>query len=1017
MENPSTIKLEESSHPEFIRIFFDSYRAKEAHVFIFHGNVSDFPNNSGRRGDLRRALALSCDTPTMLAECKTDEQKAEVGKVQRILAYYTIANGLEFASPESNNLWRQIMKQYIKDVAPGTTDATLDEQVKDLEKPINLESALNTMNIWFTASKRLHQNNQKVELQKKGNKLPDPLFTVVFFDGDAMFPNGPMSQLNMDRAPIVNVRNWARDEALGNKNRVIIVTRHLTEIHESIRGGESGVRAILIPKPTMKDREEWLNNFDSSLQERAKKGTPQKLGGKDVTHIEYAPGFDAHTFAIQAAGLSRKQMENIFMRAALDKEPIDFPLVRALKTKALEEEYGGLVDFREPEYGFDKIGGHEHLKRYFQRKIIAPLKKGDKRTCSRGVLLTGPPGCQPAGSKVLMEDGTWKNVENVKVGDRIISPQQDGTSQVSNVIETVVYDNRPIYEVATLGRSRKSYRCADNHILPYLTLKRPRTMGNYKYEGQQGKDLSIFPSKRLGRHTELEEKQVRDFLKRGKNYRNKSRIFTSPAVQFPEQSFDIPPYVLGCMLGDGSFFDQPNFTNSNPTIFERLVSFGLEFGYENKKGITYSKNIINGFADLFRKSELWGRDSHSKFVPQSYKTAALGQRLDLLAGLIDTDGSKDSYTSCSKQLAEDFEYLVHSVGGFANIKPRITKDQNGTECLSYRVFYSFAEFQPVLLESHKQQGTRNLEWKNPRNRNFEVNYVGVEKVYGFVLDSPSEWYVTNDWIVTHNTGKTAITLAMAKEAGVNFMIAHLARLFGGLVGETESNTQKFIEAADSAAPVIVFIDELESVLSAGRSSVGDSGTSSRVFNSIMTWLSDESRSGRIVVVGATNRPDLLDSALIRSGRFDAILPALPPQSGDAKGRLEILKALTKKQNFKFEKGLQATLESKDAGIGKMLHDPRIWTGAEMEVVLKEAIDNAIFADRTAVSLEDWDQAFKDVLPSTREVDKMIDLSLYYVNHLGYCPEDWRDRAMRKQEIANAIKTDNYEETAAHDREI
>src|SRR5208283_5460664 len=105
-----------SEHPAFIQTFFDSYRAKEAHVFIFHGNVNDFPNNSGRRGDLRRALALSCDTPTMLLERKDDEQKKEVAKVNRILAYYTMSNGLEFASPEGLNSWRSIMKQYLKDL-------------------------------------------------------------------------------------------------------------------------------------------------------------------------------------------------------------------------------------------------------------------------------------------------------------------------------------------------------------------------------------------------------------------------------------------------------------------------------------------------------------------------------------------------------------------------------------------------------------------------------------------------------------------------------------------------------------------------------------------------------------------------------------------------------------------------------------------------------------------------------------------------------------------------------------
>src|SRR5665213_3099913 len=95
-----------SEQPAFIQTFFDSYRAKESHVFIMHGNINDFPNNSGRRGDLRRALALSCDTATMLLECKSQEQKEEIGKVSRILAYYTMSNGLEFASTEGINTWR-----------------------------------------------------------------------------------------------------------------------------------------------------------------------------------------------------------------------------------------------------------------------------------------------------------------------------------------------------------------------------------------------------------------------------------------------------------------------------------------------------------------------------------------------------------------------------------------------------------------------------------------------------------------------------------------------------------------------------------------------------------------------------------------------------------------------------------------------------------------------------------------------------------------------------------------------
>lgn len=663
MGKEAVVKVAEvkSEHPAFIENFFLSYQAKEAHTFVFYGNINDFPNNSGSRGDLRRTLALACDTPTMLSAVPKEdvEKKNKINTVRRILAYYTVANGLEFASAEGNTEWKNIMKKYLTDMMKGQPESEIEATARELEHPVNFESALNSCNTYFAASKKLHEHNKAVEQSSKGTKLPDPLFTIVFFDGDALFPSGNMAQLSSpDRNPIVNIRSWARSETIGNRNRIIIVTRHLADIHESIRGGESGVRAILIPKPKLEDRLEWLTNFDESLKMRAKAGNHTVIGGHKIEYVNYAPGFDAKTFAIQSAGLSRKQMENIFMRAALNNESIDFPLVRELKTKALEEEYGGLVDFKEPEHGFDKVGGHEHIKRYFNRKIITPLKKGDKRTCSRGVLLSGPAG----------------------------------------------------------------------------------------------------------------------------------------------------------------------------------------------------------------------------------------------------------------------------------------------------------------------------------------------------------------------TGKTQLAIALAKESSINFIIAHLSRLFEGLVGATESNTQKFIEAVESAAPCIVFIDELDSVLSAGRSSPGDSGTSSRVFNSLMSWLSDESRSGRIIVVGATNRPDLLDSALIRPGRFDAILPALPPAKGDAKGRIEILKALIKKQDFKMASEVEATLKNKTTGIGKLLYDDRIWTGAEMEVVLKEAIDNAVFDNRTSISLEDWNKAFNDILPSTREVEKMIDLALLYVNHMGYCPEDWKERAGQKAELASSIK-EGYSDGSLEDRNI
>jgi len=235
-------------------------------------------------------------------------------------------------------------------------------------------------------------------------------------------------------------------------------------------------------------------------------------------------------------------------------------------------------------------------------------------------------------------------------------------------------------------------------------------------------------------------------------------------------------------------------------------------------------------------------------------------------------------------------------------------------------------------------------------------------------------------------------------------------LFGSLVGETEQKTRKFLEAVESAAPCIVFLDELDSVLSSGRSSKGDSGTSARMFNAVMTWLSDDSRKGKVVVIAASNRPDLLDAALIRAGRFDALIPALPPKQGDVKGRLQILAALSRKLKIKFAPELGETEKTADSGLGRLLSDPkRVWTGAEIEVVMKEAFDNAAFAERMkkgvkdyTITLPDWDKAMDDILPDTKMVERMTLLSLLYVNHLGYCPPEWRDKAKNKDAIREEL---------------
>jgi SpoVK/Ycf46/Vps4 family AAA+-type ATPase len=242
---------------------------------------------------------------------------------------------------------------------------------------------------------------------------------------------------------------------------------------------------------------------------------------------------------------------------------------------------------------------------------------------------------------------------------------------------------------------------------------------------------------------------------------------------------------------------------------------------------------------------------------------------------------------------------------------------------------------------------------------------------------------------------------------MNYLIVDLSRVFGGLVGETESNMRKLLEAIEAAAPCIVFVDELDSVLSAGRTSAGDSGTSGRVFNSFMTFMSDPSRSGKIVVLAASNRPDLLDAALIRAGRFDAKIAILPPARGDEKGRKAILKALVGKHSVKFSKDLVPTMEDKEEGLGRLLCDTnRLWTGAEIEVVTKKAISTAAFAYRTdevgqkdyTITLEDWNHAMDVIVPNTREVEFQTKLALLFADDEDYVAAGWKSLFADKDQL-------------------
>ncbi len=410
-----------------------------------------------------------------------------------------------------------------------------------------------------------------------------------------------------------------------------------------------------------------------------------------------------------------------------------------------------------------------------------------------GMMLVGVPGCQPAGSKVLMADGTWKNVEDVRIGDLVVSPQHDGTCVHARVLATAKYDNEPIYRVS--NERGQEYYCSGDHVIPHVTI-RHESLAEAVSHGRSH-------SSRRQVH-ELVERTASEVFHYPSHKQSKLRIFTTQAVEFDANDPDVNPYLLGVLIGDGCMtHGNYRITNPDREIKESLEQMGVQFGKErrNSSGCPTYGLVDESQLHMRAYAQSVGLNCRSerKFIPEECKRASLSFRLELLAGLIDTDGTDREFSSASCELAEDFAYLVRSVGGIASVRARITHC-NGKPFQSWRVQFSFAELRPNIRLERKRQPERDMKWKNPRNCHASIELTSSrETVYGFTLDSDSSWYVTDDWIVTHNSGKSHLCKAMAAEFDRIVIRMDMGAMKGSLVGDSEQNIRNALKIVDAIA--------------------------------------------------------------------------------------------------------------------------------------------------------------------------------------------------------------------------
>ena len=267
------------------------------------------------------------------------------------------------------------------------------------------------------------------------------------------------------------------------------------------------------------------------------------------------------------------------------------------------------------------------------------------------------------------------------------------------------------------------------------------------------------------------------------------------------------------------------------------------------------------------------------------------------------------------------------------------------------------------LDDTKQELKEAVEW--PMKYPDSFKRMGIRPSRGILLYGPP------------GTGKTLLAKAVAKESEANFINIKGPSLLSMWVGKSEEGMRKIFERARQVAPCVIFFDEIDSL--AGKRGV-EMGTkvTERVLNQMLAEMDGLEDMKDILVIGATNRPDMLDSALLRPGRFDKILLVNAP---DSRGRLNILRIHTKKMPLGDEKKIFNEKE-KESFIKDLVDFTDGYTGADLESLSREAALLSLreSIEAKVVTMHHFEEALKKVKPSitksTIDVYKKIEESFF-----------------------------------------
>lgn len=411
------------------------------------------------------------------------------------------------------------------------------------------------------------------------------------------------------------------------------------------------------------------------------------------------------------------------------------------------------------------------------------------------------PGPQPLDSKVLTPEG-WKLMGDLKLGDEIIG--RDGNS--TKILGIFPKGKKKVYKISTIEGN--STECCEDHLW-YVQNQKERI------KGEKGKIRST--------------KEIRENLQHN-NIWNYS-LPRNEVVKYRNNEVFISPYVLGALIGDGSFKDRVCIYNIEDQIIDRIskeipIEYRVSHNEKSKNKLKYtivgSKNLSkngmgvirknvetseivnyksfslcskenhlkhntlkkicdtkiekngfvferfenNGSSNLFIKEitdlGLFGKCSHEKFIPSIYKYTSVENRIALLQGLMDTDGcvkrinGEATFTTSSRQLGLDVVELVKSLGGRARMRGRDRRGKrnviNGFQVISNYIQYDISvRFGNGICPFFLDRKSKYFKQTNALDKIKSIELIGEKEVQCILVENPEHLYITDDFIVTHNT--------------------------------------------------------------------------------------------------------------------------------------------------------------------------------------------------------------------------------------------------------------------------